>query len=147
MSFTYKRKSNGNNIEPWGTPQDSLPGDEDSLPTFTTKDLSVRYDMYHAIVFPAKPRHLIFSRRMLWSIVSNAFWRSIKTIPVSNPSSKPILVLKKWTDIPSYEPPRGQWLSTSRVAHLVITNIGEIHYHKEYKTNGGRQIEFSAESN
>ena len=26
-------------------------------------------------------------------------------------------------------------------------NIGEIHYHKENKTNGGKQIEFSAESN
>ena len=29
----------------------------------------------------------------------------------------------------------------------VFTNIGEIHYHKENKTNGGKQIEFSAESN
>ena len=29
----------------------------------------------------------------------------------------------------------------------MITNIGEIHYHKENKTNGGKQIEFSAESN
>ena len=29
----------------------------------------------------------------------------------------------------------------------VPTNIGEIHYHKENKTNGGKQIEFSAESN
>ena len=38
-------------------------------------------------------------------------------------------------------------MSTSRVAHLVITNIGEIHYHKENKANGGKQIEFSAESN
>ena len=28
-----------------------------------------------------------------------------------------------------------------------ITKIGEIHYHKENKTNGGKQIEFSAESN
>ena len=27
------------------------------------------------------------------------------------------------------------------------TDIGEIHYHKENKTNGGKQIEFSAESN
>ena len=27
------------------------------------------------------------------------------------------------------------------------TNTGEIHYHKENKTNGGKQIEFSAESN
>ena len=26
-------------------------------------------------------------------------------------------------------------------------NIGEIHYHKENKTTGGKQIEFSAESN
>ena len=26
-------------------------------------------------------------------------------------------------------------------------NIGEIHYHIENKTNGGKQIEFSAESN
>ena len=28
-----------------------------------------------------------------------------------------------------------------------ISNIGEIHYHKENKANGGKQIEFSAESN
>ena len=41
----------------------------------------------------------------------------------------------------------GKRISTSRVAHLVITNIGEIHYHKQNKTNGGKQIEFSAESN
>ena len=27
-----------------------------------------------------------------------------------------------------------------------MSNIGEIHYHKENKTNGGKQIEFSAES-
>ena len=30
---------------------------------------------------------------------------------------------------------------------LLDINIGEIHYHKENKTNGGKQIEFSAESN
>ena len=30
---------------------------------------------------------------------------------------------------------------------LVSIYIGEIHYHKENKTNGGKQIEFSAESN
>ena len=28
----------------------------------------------------------------------------------------------------------------------MITNIGEIYYHKENKTNGGKQIEFSTES-
>ena len=31
--------------------------------------------------------------------------------------------------------------------HCVYIYIGEIHYHKENKTNGGKQIEFSAESN
>ena len=30
---------------------------------------------------------------------------------------------------------------------VLLTNIGESHYHKENKTNGGKQIEFSAESN
>ena len=30
---------------------------------------------------------------------------------------------------------------------LSAYNIGEIHYHKENNTNGGKQIEFSAESN
>ena len=29
----------------------------------------------------------------------------------------------------------------------ICPNIGEIHYHNENKTNGGKQIEFSAESN
>ena len=29
---------------------------------------------------------------------------------------------------------------------FLMTNIGEIHYHQENKTNGGKQIEFSAES-
>ena len=29
----------------------------------------------------------------------------------------------------------------------MITNIGEIHHHKENKANGGKQIELSAESN
>ena len=29
----------------------------------------------------------------------------------------------------------------------MCSNIGEIHYHKENKTNGGKQIQFSAESN
>ena len=38
-------------------------------------------------------------------------------------------------------------MPTSRVAHLLITNIGEIHYHKENKTNGGKLIEFSAKIN
>ena len=38
-------------------------------------------------------------------------------------------------------------MSTSRVAHLVITNIEEIHYHKGKQNKWSKQIEFSAESN
>ena len=57
------------------------------------------------------------------------------------------LVLKKYIEIPSSDPPRGQLISTTRIAHLVILDIGEIHYNKENKTNGGKQIEFSTESN
>ena len=30
---------------------------------------------------------------------------------------------------------------------ILRSNIGEIHYHKGNKTNGGKQIEFNAESN
>ena len=37
--------------------------------------------------------------------------------------------------------------SSGEPENILITNIGEIHYHKENKTNGGKQIEFSAESN
>ena len=33
------------------------------------------------------------------------------------------------------------------IVTTVLCNIGEIHYHKENKTNGGKQIGFSAESN
>ena len=33
------------------------------------------------------------------------------------------------------------------VSSVIIPDIGEIHYHKENKTNGVKQIEFSAESN
>ena len=33
------------------------------------------------------------------------------------------------------------------LSQLYLPNIGEIHYHKENKTNEGKQIEFSVESN
>ena len=93
ISFTYKRKSNGPRIEPSGTPQDNLPGEEYFLPTFTINDLLVRYELNQSIVDVEKPRYFILSRRMPRSIVSKAFCRSIKTIPVSNPSSKPVWTL------------------------------------------------------
>ena len=36
---------------------------------------------------------LNFFKSMSWLIVSNAFWRSIKIIPVTKPSSKPFKIL------------------------------------------------------
>ena len=36
------------------------------------------------------------------------------------------------------------WNFVRNINHI---NIGEIHYHRENKTNGGKQIEFSAGSN
>ena len=40
-----------------------------------------------------------------------------------------------------------QYPNTMSHCWFSLANIGEIHYHKENKTNGGKQIEFSAESN
>ena len=39
----------------------------------------------------------------------------------------------------------GTMISTSRVAHLVITNTAEIYYHKRKQNKWSKQIEFSAE--
>ena len=38
-------------------------------------------------------------------------------------------------------------MACSTTSDHVINNIEEIHYHIENKTNGGKQIEFSAASN
>ena len=57
------------------------------------KDLWVRYELNQATVELEKPRQFILPRRMPWSIVSKAFCRSINTIPVSNPFSKPVQTL------------------------------------------------------
>ena len=49
----------------------------------------------------------------------------------------------KWVDV---NPNKISELAT-RTDKGYVLDIGEIHYHKENKTNGGKQIEFSAESN
>ena len=64
MLFIYKRKSRGPRSEPWGTPQDNLPGEEYSLPTFTVKDLLVKYEINHPVVELEKPRLVILSKRI-----------------------------------------------------------------------------------
>ena len=57
------------------------------------------------------------------------------------------LVLKKWIDTQVKSHLGNNEYPQSRVAHLVITNIGEIHCHKGKQNKWSKQIEFSAESN
>ena len=77
MSFTYKRKMSGPSIEPCGTPHVNSPGDEKSFPMFSKKVRLVRYYRNQNKTESGKRRCFIFSRKISWSIVSNAFCRSI----------------------------------------------------------------------
>ena len=61
--------------------------------TFTWNFLQDRYDLYQSIASRENPNDDIFRSNILWSIVSNAFWRSIKIIPVRRPESKPLDIL------------------------------------------------------
>ena len=49
--------------------------------------------MIYLTVCLEKPMCSILFKRNVWFIVSNAFCKSIKTIPVSNPQSKPVRIL------------------------------------------------------
>ena len=49
--------------------------------------------VYHLIFSSIKPRKDIFLIKMLWSIVPSAFCKSIRTIPVKRPESKPFVIL------------------------------------------------------
>ena len=54
---------------------------------------SLRYDLNQAITFFEKPRYFIFFIKIWWSMVSNAFCKSIKIIPVKRPFSNPVVIL------------------------------------------------------
>ena len=114
MYLKKKKKSNGPSILPWGTPQLTVRA-VDSLPF--TLDLWVRLQL-----LPGE--HQIIS----WSIVSNAFLRSIKTTPFSRPlsmftdqlfvaSSKAVKVL--WR---KRNPDRGSWIIANY--HLDVGTVG-----------------------
>ena len=60
---------------------------------FTWNFLLDRYDLYQSITSREKPNDGIFRSNILWSIVSNAFWRSIKITPVRRRESKPLEIL------------------------------------------------------
>ena len=54
------------------------------------------YDLYQSITSPENPNDDYFRSNILLFIGSNAFWRSIKTIPVRRPESK------TWISKPGY---------------------------------------------
>ena len=60
MSFTDKRKRRWPMIDPFGTPQFSLPGVESFFPTLKERYLLVRYDLNHEVVESENSRQVIF---------------------------------------------------------------------------------------
>ena len=70
----HKRKMSGPKIEHCGTPHDNSPGDEELCPCLRRKLVFlVRYDRNQNMTESAKPKYFNFSRKISWSVVSNAF--------------------------------------------------------------------------
>ena len=80
-------------MDPCGTPYRKSPEDEDLSWIFTWNFLLDKYDLYHSITSRENPNDGIFRSNILWSIISNAFWRSINITPVRRPESKPLDIL------------------------------------------------------
>ena len=80
-------------MDPCGTPQEISPKSESLFSIFTRNILSERYDLNHFIVLSENLIALSFCNKISWSIVSNAFCRSINIIPVNKPSSNPFKTL------------------------------------------------------
>ena len=77
-SCTYRRKSRGPRIDPWGTPHVIFRGDERCPCTQHNCSLSVRYDLNHLQEGSPTPYSASFFSNTLWSTVSNALERSRK---------------------------------------------------------------------
>ena len=80
-------------MNPCGTPYRKLAEVENLSWTFTWNFLLDKYDLYQTITSRENPNNGIFRSNILWFIVTNAFWRSIKIIPVRRPESKPLDIL------------------------------------------------------
>ena len=77
ISLTYIRKSKEPRIDPWGTPHEISEMLEYLFSVLTKNARSVKYEWNQFTVSSQKPIAFNFSKSILWSIVSNAFWRSI----------------------------------------------------------------------
>ena len=88
-----KRNKKGPKIDPCGTPYSILALLEYLFLIFTQKHQLEKFSWNHIIEWFENPREAIFLRRLSWLIVSNAFWKLMRIIPVSRPESKPDDVL------------------------------------------------------
>ena len=87
MSLIYIRNSSGPKLLPCGTPQ--VTGFEFDRWSLTQHFWvrSVRYDLPHLRLFGSTPQFPNFCNIILWSNVPNAFFKSIKTTPLTRPLS------------------------------------------------------------
>ena len=93
MLFIYNRNNNGPIMDSCGTLHCKLSEVVNFLWTFTWNFLLDSYDLYQSITSRENPSDDIFRSKILWSIVLNAFWSSIKITPVKRPESKPLDIL------------------------------------------------------
>ena len=90
---------------------------------FVRNIFSERYDLNHFMVLSENVTTLSFCNKISWSIVSNAFCRSINIIPVDKSSSNPFktLSVKKDKQI--------CWMITSKTWFIVIIYLHPIKRH------------------
>ena len=91
-SFIYIRKRSDPSIDLYGTLQFISPESEKTFSSVTKKFLCERRDWNHLMNYSLKPIHSFFCKSTVWSIVSNAFCRSTRIIPVWNTLSIPLKI-------------------------------------------------------
>ena len=80
-------------MDPCGTPH-SRSVEMTLSSTLTWNFLLGRYDFHQSIISRENPKNGIFKRNILWSILSNAFLKSVNIIPLRRPKPKPVNVFR-----------------------------------------------------
>ena len=81
ISILWNRNNKGPRMDPYGTSHRRLTEVDNLFWTLTWNYLPDRYGLYQSITSCENSKDSIFRSNILWSKVSNAFWRSIKIIP------------------------------------------------------------------
>ena len=92
VSFIYSKNNKPYNMNPWGTPQLMVPASEFIHFLMKQKKFSCS-EKTETIAWSTKTMHFILSNKTLWYKMLQAFWRSIKIIPVCFPFSGPFKIL------------------------------------------------------